>query len=109
MMMAGRDWGCQRRAGARLGLISFPSRQAEWNRHVENGMRHAGGAEASFRVVALTPSYIGNVFAHAIPARLARQQGSAARAGPADDAKIGPARHERRTLTALTADRAVVT
>src|SRR5262250_2013937 len=96
MMMAGRDWGCQRRAGARLGLISFPSRQAEWNRHVENGMRHAGGAEASFRVVALTPSYIGNVFAHAIPARLA------------DDAKIGLARRERRTLTAPTAGRAVV-
>jgi len=106
MMMAGRDWGCQRRAGARLGLISFPSRQAEWNRHVENGMRHAGGAEASFRVVALTPSYIGNVSANAIPAGLSRQQGPAARTRPAGHGEIRPARRERRALTALTTGRA---
>jgi hypothetical protein len=87
IMLAGRDCGCQRRARARLGLISSSQRQAERNRHVENGIRHAGGADASFRVVALTQSYIGNVFAHAIPAGLSRQQGPAARAGPADDAK----------------------
>jgi hypothetical protein len=64
-------------------------------------IRRAGGANTSFWVVALTPSYIGSVFASAIPARLSRQQGSAARVGPTDDAKIGPARRERRALTAL--------
>jgi len=67
-----------------------------------------GVADASFRVVALTPSYIGNVFANAIPAGLSRQQGSAARAGPADYGEIRWARRERRVPTALISGRAVV-
>jgi len=106
LMMAGSDCGCQRRARARLALISSPQRQAGRNRHAGNGIRHAGGADASFRVVALTPSYIGNVSANAIPAGLSRQQGPAARTRPAGHGEIRPARRERRALTALTTGRA---
>jgi hypothetical protein len=63
---------------------------------------------ASFRVLALTPSYIGNVLAYAIPLGLSRWPSSTPRAGLARYGKTRPPRRKRRALTTLTTGQAVV-
>jgi hypothetical protein len=63
--------------------------------------RHAprGGADDSFRVLVLTPSYIGKVSAYAIPPWLSRQPSSTTPAGLADYGEIGRSQCSRRALT----------